>query len=117
MGVTDTRDRLTTALWRVEAGPKPGTPEREADALLAADPHLAADIEVGAALRALGGALPEGYAVMIRTTAAWGSPGRSLTLIDAYHFDGRRKSWRWEADTLPEAIAAALDALREREGP
>ena len=73
--------------------------------ILAADPDLAADIEVGRLLREVEAALPR---------------ERPMLEIQRYPISQRWAAWsdKWEhlgeGTTLPEALRALLDALRAR---
>jgi len=65
------------------------------------------------AWRAVMAVLPRGYALMLRGSDDW--LGRSTWKADAYHSDGRRKTWHAEAVSAPavlQALAVKIGATR-----
>lgn len=113
------QERLAAALQRTWPAKAQGRAahERNAEAILAADPDLATDLELGAAWRAAEAALPVPESVV--EGIAW-EKGKSLdneTAEDRWH----ARAYRWDAGRPWQRLyadgptpTAALNALTQR---
>lgn len=98
--MADTADRLTAAIWGLDLDPPDAG--RIADAMLAADPHLGPDAEVGALVREADRAWPLGW-----TIGRYRNPGDEGWHVHAEGDFGEPLGCG-HGETLADAIRAAL---------